>query len=342
MSRAPARGSRLRAWLPPLFGVGIALALLLELSARLYLFGIKGLDPRRVDSIRGLDTAGFVRISPHPELGYELKPDLQGFFKLAPFRTNSRGLADRESAVARPPHTFRAVVVGSSFTQAAGVALEDAYHSRLEQLFSREFAPVGYEFINFGVAAYLPTQVLAMLKLRALEYDPDLVLFETTEVAAALLVGAGDRPFRELRPASEALPPFFRSFLLELWRVRTRPPPPAAGREAIGPRSANLLERRGGANVLEQLGALGRERHLPIAVVQLGFEAGEPSAADAEIERQCRAQDLYYVDTRPAFRGTRPRDFWIYELDPHPNAAAHEIFARVLAGFLRSNHLVGP
>jgi len=35
-----------------LFGFGIALFLLLELSARVFLFGAAGLDPRRVNSIQ--------------------------------------------------------------------------------------------------------------------------------------------------------------------------------------------------------------------------------------------------------------------------------------------------
>ena len=36
----------------------------------------------------------------------------------------------------------------------------------------------------------------------------------------------------------------------------------------------------------------------------------------------------------------RSKDFWIYELDPHPNVKAQEIFAEAIAGFLRSNDLL--
>jgi hypothetical protein len=76
-------------------------------------------------------------------------------------------------------------------------------------------------------------------------------------------------------------------------------------------------------------------------MVRLEFERMEKSRIDAWVEGQALAQGLYYVDTRAAFRGMDPRDLRISEIDPHPNAQAHEIFAKVLAGFLRRNHLVG-
>ncbi len=37
-----------------------------------------------------------------------------------------------------------------------------------------------------------------------------------------------------------------------------------------------------------------------------------------------------------------PREFWIYELDPHPDARAHAIFADVIARFLREKGLIEP
>ena len=75
--------------------------------------------------------------------------------------------------------------------------------------------------------------------------------------------------------------------------------------------------------------------------MRLGIEGAEPSRLDRWIEEEAREQGLYYVDTRPAFRETDPRSFWIHPLDPHPNAVAHGIFADVLADFLTQHRLVG-
>ena len=64
-------------------------------------------------------------------------------------------------------------------------------------------------------------------------------------------------------------------------------------------------------------------------------------AVEREVEQGVRGEGMFYVDTRSAFQGTNPRDFWIYELDPHPNREAHAIFADVIAEFLRAHHLLG-
>ena len=83
--------------------VGLALFLLLEWTARLVIFGPAGLDPRRVGILRDLDPAELVRFETEPELVYEYKPDLDLFFKGVHFRTNSRGMRDREYALEKPP-----------------------------------------------------------------------------------------------------------------------------------------------------------------------------------------------------------------------------------------------
>jgi hypothetical protein len=92
--------------------------------------------------------------------------------------------------------------------------------------------------------------------------------------------------------------------------------------------------------VIERLARIGRERHLPIALVLLEFEDRARLPIDTEVAAEAQAQGVPYLDTRDAFRGTRARDYWIYELDPHPNAKAHAVFAQLVATFLRSNGLL--
>jgi hypothetical protein len=89
--------------------VAIALLLLLEWSARLVIFGRAGLDPRRVGILRDLDPAELVRYE--TELVYEYKPNLDVFFKGVRFRTNSRGMRDKEYTLAKPPGAFRVAVL---------------------------------------------------------------------------------------------------------------------------------------------------------------------------------------------------------------------------------------
>jgi hypothetical protein len=315
--------------------VAFALFVLLEASARLLIFGPAGLDPRRVGLLRDLDPAELVRYETEPRLVYEYKPDLDVFFKGVRFRTNSRGMRDQEYALAKPPGTFRVAVIGSSFTLPVGVEIEDAFHSLLEQRCSRERAPLRCEFLNFAVGMHGPSQFLAMLEERALAFEPDLVLISVTALAAPRMFA----DFREVPPRDVlrlVAPGGPRSFLVKLIRSRLgleRPsfsaPPEASSAPVPAPQQ-----------VVAKLGAISRERGLPVVVVRLEYAPGPPSALERRLEARVLAEGMLYLDTRLAFRGTRPQEFWIHELDPHPNRRAHARFAHVLDEYLKRRDLL--
>ena len=328
----------LRSTLKVLVGVSLAALgslLLLELSARIFLFGLAGLHPGRIGSVHPLWETGFLQTSVHEALGYEFKPDVDGYFKLARFRTNSRGLRDREYSLEKPPDTFRIAVLGASFALPAGVEIEDSFHSVLERRLTAESSSLAYEFINFAVGTYGPRQALAMLRLRALDYDPDLVLLAVTRLSMPHLTGRWDRPF-PLRKSMQRRNAFYESFLVELLKAR------------LGWTQVDMLpagprrSRDGVASVIEKLGELSRTSGIPVVVVRLECDAEAPLRGDLGVMAAIRKAGLHFLDTRRAFAGTAPREFWIYELDPHPDARAHAIFADVIARFLREKRLIQP
>jgi len=360
--------------------LGTGLFLLLEVSARVYLFGFAGLIPEQINSTRGLAQTEFTRLAPIGSgLVFELKPNLDGIFKLVPFRTNSHGLRDREYKVEKPGDTFRVAVLGSSFSLPAGVAIEDAFHSLLEESLSEEFAPTRYEFINFAVGMYNPGQVLATLERRALAYDPDLILVTATRLSMPWMVNG---PASSIEKANherspEAVSAFRKSYpilksyfyMLLLQRSGHSPepgrlqlgnlerffmammdggkPPSRAESEKTSNGMRESSWKAGSAKIrpadksaIVRLAKVGRRTGIPVALVRLEFDASEKIPIDFEAERLARARGVHYFDTRDAFAGTRPSDFWIHEFDPHPNRAAHEVFAREIADFLRSEGLL--
>jgi hypothetical protein len=318
-----------------LAGVVGTLFLLLEASARVVIFGPAGLDPRRVGILRDTHPGELVTYQTEPELVYEYRPDLDVFFKGVRFRTNSWGMRDREYPLAKPAGTFRVAVVGSSFALPAGVEIEDAFHSRLEERLSRELVPARTEFLNFAVGMHGPSQFLAMLRHRALRFDPDLVLVSVSAMAAPRLLAEWDSvPPRDVLRLVPGGP---RSYLVRLLEARL-----GLGRLPFGGEPPAFPARVPGTpDVISKLAELSRERGLPILVVRLEFDPKEPAPVERAVEERVRSEGMLYLDTREAFRGRNPRDFWIYELDPHPNREAHAIFADVLEGFLRAHGLLG-
>ena len=353
-----------------LLGIGLLLSAL-ELSARMYLFGFAGLVPALVNSVRGLPNTGYTRPSADPGLVFEMKPNIDGHLKLVPFRTNSRGLRDGETPLPKPAGTFRVAVMGASFSLPTGVEIERSFHSLLEEHLSEELAPTRFEFVNFAVGAYGAQQILAMLERRALAYDPDLILFTVTSVLLPGLLATSPPQLPANMPPYNIGPvtyPFFQSFFARLVESRLGLLPAASDRASVGPRigfiewlvmrwipsdppqkppaprppSERAVTAVSGESPLQSLAAIGVRAGLPIVVVRLELDPAAPSAEDRELEVLSRRLGLHHLDTRAGFSGTDPRDYWIYELDPHPNAEANEIFARQIGDFLRAQRLLPP
>jgi hypothetical protein len=321
----------------------LVLAVVLELTARVYLFGVAGLAPQRIDSVRPLARSGFLKPSPDPEIAYELRPSLDALYKLEPFRTNDEGLRDRDYPLEKPADTVRVAVIGSSFSLPAGVAVDDSFHSRLEQRFSEEL-PWKVEFINFAVGGYYPSQMLATLRRRALAYDPDVIFFATTEPLLPFLIrhDGGQEVFNGPGPVEHG---FFQSFFVQLAEQRLDPPLPSRAAPPAYTFPGLLerwLENGDEPSVLEKLAALSRSRDLPVVLVRLGLSLRPPIAIDLYVPRRAQELGLLYVDTRIAFRKARASDYWIHPLDPHPNAEAHRRFAFVIGDFLKQRGLLHP
>jgi len=305
------------------------------MSARVVIFGPLGLDPRRVGIFQDLAPRELVTFDTERDILFQYKPNQDRFFKLVHFRTNSCGLRDKEYALEKKPNTYRVAVMGSSFTLPAGVEIEDAFHSLLEKRLSAKFAPTSYEFINFAVGLQGPNQIVAMLRHRALAYAPDLILVSATVMAVPGFFQDWDAlpPPTMLRVVDPHGP---RSYFIQLVKSRLRIERPPFGLEP--PRFPRYKAK--GQDVISKLGEISRETGIPIVVVRLEFDPKEPSPVERTLEQRVLAKGMFYVDTRSAFRDMNPSDFWIYELDPHPNRHAHAIFADVIEDFLHSHDLL--
>ena len=60
------------------------------------------------------------------------------------------------------------------------------------------------------------------------------------------------------------------------------------------------------------------------------------TAIHAFVEETCGEIGLPVHDLLPAFQGKRDRELWVHQTDHHPNEIAHEIAARSLEEFVRS------
>jgi hypothetical protein len=145
---------------------------------------------------------------PHPWTGWVHLPNLRAELKSEDpadprrirFETNSLGLRDVERSVAKPPGTWRVLLLGDSFVAGAQVPVDSTVSRVSERLLAAALArPV--EVWNCGVSGYSTAQQLLYLRHVARDFDPDVVVlgfFAGNDVAdqvAPLATSLRNRPF---------------------------------------------------------------------------------------------------------------------------------------------------
>ena len=123
---------------------------------------------------------GRFQLSANPKIGYEPVPSVHyegadlSFYDYQG-ASNSLGYRDTEHAVAKPPGTYRILVLGDSVT--AGLRIdrtEDTFPAVLQTLLRAQ--GVNAEVLSFGVSGYNTQQEVETLRDKGLRYRPDLVL----------------------------------------------------------------------------------------------------------------------------------------------------------------------
>ncbi len=313
-------------------GVALFFSLMLEGLYRFFIFGWDSFSVAKMNSIQGLGTAGLLEAASHPEMIYELKPNLETYFKTVPFETNSHGLRDREYSKAKPANTFRIAVIGDSFTMPSGVTIEDAYHTVLEDRLNREGDGRSYEVLNFGIGGYGMRQYLGAMEHKIRSFDPDLILVAfCAETDHQVTPG---RRFRGIYKVKDRSYPFFESFALKVFTDFYGP------RHNRGLVTAGLAissnQREYMAEFFSRMATFSKDSEIPVAVPYLSNRPRNP-----EIVRDIvTANGLPFVDVSSSFRETNFRDYIIYAIDGHPNAEANKIFADRIYDFLTAERLL--
>jgi hypothetical protein len=98
-----------------------------------------------------------------------------------------------EVPIAKPPGTFRIALLGASMDMGWGVTYQETYSHQLEEWLDQHADRHGlvagrkFEVLNFAVAAYSPLQRLETLRRKAMQFEPDLVIYSATMLDLRLM-----------------------------------------------------------------------------------------------------------------------------------------------------------
>lgn len=111
------------------------------------------------------------------ELGQRLAPGYDGWFAGVPVQINALGFRDvKDYQLAKPPGTYRILILGDSVTFGHGALQEETYPSLLRERLQQWRPDTNWEVWNLGVPGYNTTQELKYLERVGPSYQPDLVV----------------------------------------------------------------------------------------------------------------------------------------------------------------------
>ena len=116
---------------------------------------------------------------PDVRLYWKLKPNQDCFTKIdhKPVHVNAQGSRGPAFSPDKTTNTFRVLSLGDSRTFGWGLADDETYSRRLEQLLRQEFGGTkNFEVINAGVNAWSYPQMAVYFRDIGLRYQPDLVI----------------------------------------------------------------------------------------------------------------------------------------------------------------------
>jgi lysophospholipase L1-like esterase len=114
------------------------------------------------------------QVSQHPMIGHEHAPDRQATLMGVDFKTNSRGLRDRDIPYQRTENKLRILMLGDSLTVGWGVPLQETFSKRIEKLYAND--GIDADVINAGVGNYNTIQEVEYFFADGYKYRPDIVV----------------------------------------------------------------------------------------------------------------------------------------------------------------------
>jgi hypothetical protein len=270
----------------------------------------------------------------HPQLGYVHPRSITYRLGESSVTLNSHGHRDDEMPIAKPSGERRILVLGDSVTFGWGVDQGQDFPARLESLL-REQLGGAWQVINAGVNGYNSEQEATFFLTEGLRFHPDIVLliYVANDVDPVIEPNAVTWQRNPTWPSS--LPELFdrvqsHSRLYQTTKLFQRmeelSPPPRGGP------GRSITDHPGWPASLEALKSIAATCKQRGMHFLLAMESGSSERA-LDLMKQA---GIDAITLGSAWSRVATEKHRVSRIDPHPSAAVHMEFARVLLEEVRS------
>jgi len=307
---------------------------LCEVITRVYYFGPDAFSYTKVNSFIPIGVSGFLEGSDNSNVLYQLKPNIDAYFKLATFKTNSQGCRDKEYSMAKPDKTIRGIVLGDSYTMGSGVEIENVYHSVVEQSLNEQSDGFQYELINFGVGGYNLLNYKGLMEERVAKYDPDFILIGYCAFNDFFL--PPEQHYQgnyKVKIKKGRGTPFF-SFYLGGLIDRAFASTTTKQMFDMKPEEIAFVDQ-----MFQEYSEFSQANDIPIVISVLAVLPENGNLAT--IQELAAKHHLPITDSYGQIDPEELPDYTISKLDHHPNAKAHKVYADNVLAFEPFQQVIG-
>ncbi len=348
--------------------IAVALITLAFLEVIVRIFFPQNLDYTQFDSIL------MYRHIP----GFEVKYSRQEFSNTIKF--NSKGLRDYEYSYGKPKGAYRILLLGSSFSQALQVQLNQTYENVLEKKLNENLGGK-YEVINTAVGGWGTAQELFFLRTEGLKYKPDFILLDfsmrdITENAVSPLVSLDNGAIAEHIPVRASLAKKALLFcsryshlcsLVQTVLLSDLSKKPNAKKTVekqglfyknLSPESSKEIEKT--FLLIKSVKDVADSNKIPLAMVIIPHreQVDDSKFREYAKENSLDEKDVEYgkiqklaaefasknkieaFDMLPYFRQKNINNTFYFSIDGHWNVQGHELAAELLYGYLTKNNFI--
>ncbi|NVJ47601.1 MAG: SGNH/GDSL hydrolase family protein [Cytophagia bacterium] len=233
-------------------------------------------------------------------------------------------MRDRYYSKQKPANTKRIAVIGDSYTMGSGVADHENYTTLIENKFTKQYPEMNIEVLNFGVGGYGLRNYDAVLRSKAMLFDPDLLIIGFSDNDHELPKQEElEGKIRLNRPVEM----FYRSHLKLIYDMKIKNRRPFTQVDPSNQNQVTHIESHF-SSIISQC----NQKEIPAIIAYCPFIYNEVTTRF--YKEKSEESGFHFINAGKELEDIPRRKVRVNLLDSHPNEIGHQVYADNIYEFI--------